>query len=96
MLEAMNSDALYSTSVVYYDVLLAGKAMRDPDSVEMLNIIRSSRVQDTELVYNFLGLSSLYGGLLNAGSADTIASSIQKNQKAAEKQIKKLIEQYQD
>ena len=43
--------------------------MRDPDSVEMLNIIRSSRVQDTELVYNFLGLRSLYDGLLNSGSA---------------------------
>ena len=70
--------------------------MRDPDSVEMLNIIRSSRVQDTELVYNFLGLRSLYDGLLKSGSADTLASSIRKSQKAAEKQIEKLIKQYRD
>jgi len=96
MLEAMNADAFYSTSVTYYDVLLAGKAMRDPDSVEMLNIIRSSRVQDTELVYSFLGLSNTYTSLLNAGSADTLASSIQRNQKMAEKQIEKFIKQYQD
>ncbi|MCR4905724.1 MAG: extracellular solute-binding protein [Clostridiales bacterium] len=96
MLEAMNADAFYSTSVTYYDVLLAGKAMRDPDSVEMLNIIRSSRVQDTELVYSFLGLSNTYTSLLNAGSVDTLASSIQRNQKMAEKQIEKFIKQYQD
>ena len=70
--------------------------MRDPDSVEMLNIIRSSRVQDTELVYNFLGLSNLYTTLLNLGSADIIASKIQSSQKAAEKQIEKFIKQYQD
>ena len=50
----------------------------------------------SELVYNFLGLSSLYEGLLQSGSADTIASSIQRSQKLAQKQIEKFVKQYQD
>jgi tetratricopeptide (TPR) repeat protein len=85
MLEAMNADAYYSTSVTYYDVLLAGKSMRDPDSVEMLNIIRSSRTMDTELVYNFIGLSGIYTQMLDNKSSDILASSVQRSQKAAEK-----------
>lgn len=95
MLEAMNADAYYSTSVTYYDVLLAGKSMRDPDSVEMLNIIRSSRTMDTELVYNFIGLSGIYTQMLDNKSSDILASSVQRSQKAAEKLIARFVEQYQ-
>ena len=91
----MNADAYYSTSVTYYDVLLAGKSMRDPDSVEMLNIIRSSRTMDTELVYNFIGLSGIYTQMLDNKSSDILASSVQRSQKAAEKLIERFVEQYQ-
>ena len=95
MLEAMNADAYYSTSITYYDVLLAGKSMRDPDSIEMLNIIRGSRTMDTELVYNFIGLSDIYTQMLNNKSSDILASSVQRSQKAAEKLIERFVEQYQ-
>jgi len=94
LLEALNADAYYSTSVTYYDVLLAGKSMRDPDSVEMLNIIRSSRTMDAELVYNFIGLSSIYENMQNKKSFDILASSIASKQQQAEKAIADLIEQY--
>jgi len=94
MLEALNADAYYSTSVTYYDVLLAGKSMRDPDSVEMLNIIRSSRTMDAELVYNFIGLSGIYEDMQSKKSFDILASSIASKQQQAEKAIADLIEQY--
>ncbi|MBO7403955.1 MAG: hypothetical protein J6V24_03245, partial [Clostridia bacterium] len=60
MLEAINADSYYSTSIAYYDVVLKGKAMRDPESCEMLEIIRQSRTIDPELAYSFLGASSAY------------------------------------
>jgi hypothetical protein len=95
MLEAMNADAYYSTSQTYYDVILAGKAMRDPDSVEMLNIIRSSRIMDMELVYNFLGMSGIYEKVLANKSSDILASSIESAKKVAQKGIERLIKKYQ-
>ena len=83
MLEAMNTDAYYSTSATYYDVLLAGKSMRDQDSIEMLNIIRSSRTMDTELVYNIIGLDGIYTNTQSSKSFDILASSITSRQQQA-------------
>lgn len=95
MLEALQADSYYSTSVAYYDVVLAGKAMRDQDSCEMLDIIRSSRTIDPELAYNFLGVTNIYNAALESKSAEALASSVQRSQKAAEKLIERFIEQYQ-
>ncbi|MBO5258592.1 MAG: hypothetical protein J6C42_13910 [Clostridia bacterium] len=95
MLEAMNADSYYTTSVAYYDVVLAGKAMRDKDSCEMLDIIRASRTIDPELAYNFLGVTSIYNAALDSGSADALASSVQRSQKPATKLIERFVEQYQ-
>ncbi len=95
MLEAMNADSYYTTSVAYYDVVLSGKAMRDKDSCEMLDIIRASRTIDPELAYSFLGVTGIYNTALNSRSTDALASSVQRSQKAAEKLIERFVEQYQ-
>ncbi|MBO7405590.1 MAG: extracellular solute-binding protein [Clostridia bacterium] len=91
MLEAMNADSYYSTSIAYYDVVLKGKAMRDEESCEMLEIIRQSRTIDPELAYNFLGASGAYTAALQSGSADKLASTFEKTKKVADKNIQKLI-----
>ena len=80
---------------VLENVQSAGKAMRDKDSCEMLDIIRASRTIDPELAYNFLGVTSIYYAALNSGSADALASSVQRSQKAAEKLIERFVKQYQ-
>ncbi len=92
MLEAINADSYYSTSIAYYDVVLKGKAMRDPESCEMLEIIRQSRTIDPELAYSFLGASSAYNTALQSGSTDKLASTFEKTKKVADKNIQKLIE----
>lgn len=94
MLEAMNADSYYSTSAAYYDVMLQGRAMRDQDSCEMLDIIRASRTVDPELAYNFLGVSNIYTDMLNKKSTESLASAIKSGQKMAERRISKFIEQY--
>ena len=92
MLEAINADSYYSTSIAYYDVVLKGKAMRDPESCEMLEIIRQSRTIDPELAYNFLGASNAYSAALQSGSTDKLASTFEKTKKVADKNIQKLID----
>ena len=92
MLEAINADSYYSTSIAYYDVVLKGKAMRDQESCEMLEIIRQSRTIDPELAYNFLGAANAYTTALQSGSADKLASTFEKMRKAADKNIQKLID----
>ncbi len=92
MLEAINADSYYSTSIAYYDVVLKGKAMRDQESCEMLEIIRQSRTIDPELAYNFLGAANAYTTALQSGSADKLASTFEKMRKVADKNIQKLID----
>ncbi|MBQ8187518.1 MAG: hypothetical protein IJ037_11710, partial [Clostridia bacterium] len=95
MLEAMNADSYYSTSIAYYDVMLQGRAMRDQDSCEMLDIIRASRTVDPELAYNFLGVSNLYNDVLGKKSTESLASAVKSSQKMAERKIAKFAEIYQ-
>ncbi len=91
MLEAINADSYYSTSIAYYDVVLKGKAMRDPESCEMIEIIRRSRTIDPEMAYGFLGANNAFTAALNSGSTDALASTFEKNKKVANKNIEKLI-----
>ncbi|MBE6725423.1 MAG: hypothetical protein E7576_09580 [Ruminococcaceae bacterium] len=92
MLEALNADSYYSTSTAYYDVVLKGKAMRDMDSCEMLDIVRGSRTIDPEMAYNFLNANSAFVTALTDGSTDKLASTLEKTKKMADKQIQRLID----
>ena len=90
MLEALNADSWYSTSVAYYDVVLKGKAVRDPESCEMLDIIRRSRTIDPEMAYKFINANSVFLSALQNGSAGSMASSFEKYRKSAEKTIERM------
>ena len=85
----------YAAAVDCCNVILARKAIRDEDSCEMLNIIRSTRTMDPELVYSFLGLDALYQKMLKNNKEDLLASHIASAQTKAENSIAEFIEQYQ-
>ncbi|MCR5264871.1 MAG: hypothetical protein K6D94_13420 [Clostridiales bacterium] len=91
LLEAIQADSFYSTSVAYHDVVLKGKAMRDTDSVDMLQIIRQSRTIDPEFAYNFIDIGNVYNSLISKKSSDSLASQLEKKQSSAEGKIEKLI-----
>ena len=95
LLEALQAESYYSTTQAYYDVILAGKVMRDRESCDMLDIIRETRTIDPELAYSFLDANSIYGSILNSKSIDKLASSIRSSTKKAEKMIQNLIKEYQ-
>ena len=65
--------------------------MRDPESCEMIEIIRRSRTIDPEMAYGFLGANNAFIAALNSGSTDALASTFEKNKKVANKNIEKLI-----
>ena len=94
ILEAMQADSYCSTSVAYYDVVLQGRAMRDKDSCEMLDIIRQSRTIDPEFAYNFLGIDNVYQTALKDKSTGQFASKMKSMQKMAEKNIDRFIKNY--
>ena len=96
LLEALQAESFYTTTQAYYDVILAGKVMRDRESCDMLDIIRETRTIDPELAYSFLGANSIYGNILSAKSIDKLASTIQSSTKKAEKSIQNLIKEYQE
>ena len=56
LLEAMNAESYYGDAMAYYDVVLKHKAMRDEDSIRMLEIIRSTRTMNFEYAFGYLGL----------------------------------------
>ena len=58
LLEAMNAESYYGDAMAYYDVVLKHKAMRDEDSIRMLEIIRSTRTMNFEYAFGYLGLQS--------------------------------------
>lgn len=96
MLEAICADSYYSTSVAYYDVVLKGKAVRDTDSCDMIDIIRSTRTVDPEFAYNFLNLNSIYTSALSKKGTDDLASKIEKMKTSATKKLEEFIANYSE
>lgn len=86
ILDALSYESNVSCMPLYYDTVLAYKGMRDEDSIEMLQIIKESRVAETS---QFLGVTKSYVTALNntivhatggqASLAATHKSAIEKN-----------------
>ena len=77
----------------YYDKALTYKAMRDEESVEMLDYLLDGRVVDIGYLMN---VGNVYNGLLNNLQSGTMdfASFFQKNQKSADKMLTRTMESY--
>jgi len=81
IVEALSCESMYTLTPAYYDKTLNGKAVRDEESSEMLDIIFSSTVMD-------LGHSFGWGGLYSALQyPQSFASNLAANETKALKEI---------
>ena len=62
ILDALSYESNVTYMPLYYDTVLAYKGMRDEDSIEMLQIVKESRVAETA---QFLGVTKPYVTALN-------------------------------
>lgn len=79
----------------YYDLVLKRKTIRDEESAGMLDIIFSNRVYDLANYYSNLGLAGTFQGSVTKGN-NSFSSSYAKNISKANKNLKKLISQFED
>ena len=74
----------------YYEKVLTYKAMRDEDSVEMLDYLLDGRIVDIGYLDDTGGIYSGLVSQLNSGKAD-LASFFEKREKSAQKQLDKFM-----
>lgn len=103
LLEAMSAESMYTLIPAFYDTVLKEKSARDPDSVEMLDIIINNMVFDVGDYYNLADFPDYF--LRITGSAhllgrdqrtSDIASFWKKKQKGTEVALKKLVKVIDD
>ena len=75
ILEALSYESQDTLTPAYYDVCLTGKAIRDDESKDMLDIIFDSYIVDNDEILS-AGVSKNFGGALRGvvGIASTVAS----------------------
>ena len=92
LVEAMAVESVGTVTPAYYDICLKGRYVDDAESAAMLDIITTSVA--TDLVEIF-GWGSFHTNIQNAiSSGAPIASMLKKNAPAAEKLMKKAIEDF--
>ena len=82
----------YYVTPAYYDVTITGKALRDENSEEMLNIILDSAVYDMARMYNWGSFASGIAGDLK-GEKD-FASQYAKKETSVQTAIQKTIDNF--
>jgi len=88
--EALAASAYDSITPSLYDVIVKSKNVRDIDSVEMLDLVIGHRVFDPCFIYTIPGYT-FSQDLLGKNSKD-VASTLQKYQKSADRQLQKLVD----
>ncbi len=88
--EAMAHLSVYTLTPAYYDKTLIGKSTRDEESAPMLDLILSTRNYDMGLIYS---LGNIAGTMHGMSDPNTVASTLQKLEKSANKLLTKFIEQ---
>ena len=94
ILEAMAAESRYTIQPAYYETVLQRKFTRDEESSEMLDIIFNSRVYDIGSVYAFGNVFLDFIGLCNTSNTN-IASYYEKRSAAMEKDMNKLVDNYE-
>ncbi|MBQ2546202.1 MAG: extracellular solute-binding protein [Clostridia bacterium] len=92
-LEAMAYASLSTLTPAYYDNALKTRYVRDEESGDMLDIIFATRVYDLGFISDWGGAGSLVTNLYYSKSTD-LASSWQRIQKVAQKQLDKALESF--
>jgi len=79
-----------------YDVLFAAKLVRDTESVEMLNIIFSTKAYDWAVDFTWgSNFANLYNNLYSSGT-NTYASKLRSNKKVIEKTLDQIFTKIQE
>ena len=82
----------YYITPAYYDVTIQGKGLRDEESLEMLDLIRDTTVYDLAMMYNW---ASFAGNLAtDLQNQKEFASNYKRKQKAIDKEIQKMIDNF--
>ncbi|MCR4906836.1 MAG: hypothetical protein K6A33_12230, partial [Clostridiales bacterium] len=92
-LEAMAFGSTTTLTPAYYDNALKTRYVRDEESGDMLDIIFATRVYDLGFISDWGGAGSLVTNLYYSKSTD-LASSWQRIQKVAQKQLDKALEAF--
>jgi len=79
----------------YYDVVLTRKYTRDNESSGMLDIIFNSTVYDLGDLYNIGGFRSSLENMIRTTNSNNMASELEKAQNKIEKDLNKLISQFE-
>ena len=96
-LEAMCSMASTMVIPVYYDDILKSKYSRDPETAEMIDLIRSSLETDFGYVWSdSISATSLFGFFISSIEKDSIASSLEKANKLWVNGLEALVESLDD
>jgi hypothetical protein len=88
--------ALSATTITpaYYTISLEGKFTRDEDSIEMLDIIRSSRIYDLAVIYNWGNFYSLFINHGTSASGENPMTLFEKQGEKIRTQIEKTMETF--
>lgn len=93
VIEAMCCESMYTTLPAYYDVTVTNKTVRDAESAEILDYIFDHRHLDLSEVYNW---GNLYNMMNNVRGANNFASTLQKFEKMANREMEKTLEQFKN
>ena len=88
--DALAAESYYTLRSAYYDIALKDKYLRDAKSTEMLDLIFASRVFDMGEFYRLGGLSDALMSLCISRKTE-VASTLEKNKKAAEAAITRFM-----
>lgn len=92
VIEALSWKSKYTLLPAYYDITLKGKASRDEESLEMLDLIFASTMFDLGNMYDWGGMGSVPATLCEAKSAENFASKVTAIEKTTTKALEKFIE----
>ena len=95
ILEALASESYKNLIPQYYEIVLKTKHVRDPESSQIIDILRGSRVYDFGYYNMTIGLDSIPVNLYQTyGNGDNLVSFYQSKEKVAAKMLQKLMEKY--
>jgi len=86
IIEALSCESMYTLTPAYYDITLNGKAIRDEESSEMLDIIFDNSVIDIGFYFRW---GNLYDAVLTPA---TFASRVESGRSATEAAIEKTMD----
>lgn len=88
IIEALSAESMYILTPAYYDITVKGKATRDTESEEMLDLIIAHRVYELGHMFGWGGLSDTVNAQTTTGK---FASAVESKMKAATKALDRTL-----